>query len=151
MSMWSKIAAAVISANLVLAPVAYADEAPQYTHLEEGESAPFAGTLFNPTATATLIAESQFSMSECDLRVEFEINKVEARYQLELNMLQASYDSLDQRHNLLMDIKQQEIDTYRDMALDQPNKNNHWWLAGGVVAGIGLTLGVLFASQEIQQ
>ena len=33
--------------------------------------------------------------------------------------------------------------------LEQPNKNNHWWMAGGVVAGIGLTLGTLFAASEI--
>ena len=50
-----------------------------------------------------------------------------------------------------MDIKQQEIDTYRGMALERPNRNNHWWLAGGVVSGIGLTIGVLWATQEIQQ
>jgi len=151
LNMWNKFFALVLSTNLIFAPVAYADEAPQYTHLEEGESAPFAGTLFNPAATATLIAESQFSMSECDLRVEFEVDRVEARYQLQLDMLQASYDSLDERHDLLMGIKNEEIETYRAMALEQPNKNNHWWLAGGVVAGIGLTLGVLFATQEIQQ
>jgi len=151
LNMWNKIFTLIISTNLIAAPIAYADEAPQYTHVEEGDPAPFDGTLFNPAATATLIAESQFSMSECDLRVEFEINKTEARYQLQLDMLQVSYDSLTERHDLLMDIKQQEIDTYRDMALEQPNRNNHWWLAGGIVTGIGLTLGVLFASQEIQR
>lgn len=149
MNMWNKAFAFVISFTMVLAPVAYADETPQYTHMEEGQAAPFAGTLFNPTATATLIAESQFRMSDCDLRVEFEIGKVEARYRLELDVLQASYDSLDERHNLLIGIKEQEIETYRTMALEQPNKNNHWWLAGGIMTGIGLTLGVLFASQEI--
>ena len=151
MNMWSKIIAIAISTNLVLAPVAMADEeAPRYTHIEEGEVAPFSGTLFNPTATATLIADSQFDMSECDLQIEFEISRVEARYQLQLDMLQISYDSLEERHNLLMDIKNEEIETYRSLALERPNKNNHWWMAGGVLAGIGLTLGVLYASQEIQ-
>lgn len=151
MSILNKAFASVITFSLVLTPVALADETPQYTHIDVGESAPFTGTLFNPAATATLIAESQFSMSDCDLRVEFEKSRVEARYQLDIDMLQASYDSLDERHSLLMGIKDQEIETYRTMAIDQPNKNNHWWLAGGIMTGIGLTLGVLFASQEIQQ
>ena len=48
-------------------------------------------------------------------------------------------------------IKDQEIDTYRQMALEQPNKNNHWWLAGGVVAGIGLSLGVFYTATNIAQ
>ena len=149
--MLNKILALCISANLALAPAAYADdEQPMFTHLDQGATAPFAGTLFNPAATARLIAESQFSMSECDLEVEYECGQVRAEYQLQLDILQARYDSLDERHTLLMDIKQTEINTYRDMAIEQPNKNNHWWLAGGVVTGIGLTLGVLFASQEIQ-
>jgi hypothetical protein len=69
--------------------------------------------------------------------------------QFQIDSLQISYDSLDERHNLLMEIKNDEIDTYRELALEQPNKNNHWWMAGGVVAGIGLTLGTLFAASEI--
>jgi ElaB/YqjD/DUF883 family membrane-anchored ribosome-binding protein len=150
--MLNKILSIVIVGNLILAPVAIADDsAPRFTQLEEGAPAPFAGTLFNPQATAQLIAESQFEMSECDLRIEFEVGKTQAECQLQLSILQASYDSLNQRHTELMTIKNDEIETYRAMALEQPNKNNHWWMAGGVVAGIGLTLGVLFATQEIRE
>lgn len=151
MNMLNKIFAFAIAANLILIQPAIADETPKYTNLEQGTPAPFSGTLFNPTATATLITESQFSMSSCDLRVEFETSKVEARYQLQVDMLQASFNSLEEKHNLLMVIKDDEIEVYRTMALDQPNKNNHWWLAGGMVTGIGVTLGVLFASKEIQK
>jgi len=151
LNMLNKVFSLMISTSLIFAPVAFADEAPQYTHLEDGEEAPFAGTLFNPAATAQLITESQFSMDECDLRVEFEIQRTEARYQLQLDSLQASYDSLQERHTLIMDIKNQEIDTYRELALDRPNKNSQWWLTGGIVAGIGLTLGVLWTTQEIRE
>jgi len=126
-------------------------EDPQFTNLEIGEAAPFAGTLFNPAAVSELIVDSQFSMDECDLRIQFEKDRIAAQYQLQLDILQASYDGLQERHTLLMDIKQEEIDTYRDMALERPNRNNHWWLAGGVLSGIGLTIGVLWATQEIQQ
>ena len=126
-------------------------EEPLYTHLEEGESAPFAGTLFNPTATAELITRHQYSMTECDLRVEYEIARCSAEMQLQHDMLQISYNSLSERHELLMDMKNDEIDIYKEMALSQPNKNNHWWLAGGVVAGIGVSLGVFYAATNIVQ
>ena len=138
--MLSKILSIIIVGNIVLAPVAMADDTtPRFTQLEQGEEAPFAGTLFNPTATAQLIAESQFEMSECDLRIEFEVGRTQAECQLQLSILQASYDSLNQRHIELMTIKDDEIETYRTMALERPNRNNHWWLAGGVVSGIGIT------------
>jgi len=149
--MFNKFAKVFVFGLILSNPVMADDSTPQFTNLEVGQSAPFAGTLFNPTATAQLIAESQFNMSSCDLRVEFEVGRTQAECQLQIDLLQASYDSLSERHVLLMDIKQQEIDTYREMALSQPNRHNHWWLAGGVVGGIGLTLGVLFASQEIQR
>ena len=122
-----------------------------YTHLEEGEAAPFPGTLFNAAATAELITRHQYSLTECDLKVEYEVVRARAEMQLQLDTLQISYDSLDERHILLMDIKNNEIDTYREMALEQPNKNNHWWLAGGVIAGIGLSLGTFFAATNISQ
>ena len=70
---------------------------------------------------------------------------------LQLDTLQISYESLSEKHNLLMDIKNSEIDIYREMALNQPNKNNHWWLAGGVVVGIGLSLGTFYAATEISK
>ena len=113
--MVNKALLAIISASLVLSPVALADETPQYTHLEQGQDAPFDGPLFNPAATAQLIAESQYSMDSCDLQVEFEVMLTEARYQLRVDTLQASYDSLSERHLLLMDIKSQEIETYREL------------------------------------
>tara|TARA_R100001082_G_C4362280_1_gene159966 strand:+ start:489 stop:926 length:438 start_codon:yes stop_codon:yes gene_type:complete len=145
--MWTKI---LLTFTFLTASPAFAED-PQFTNLDTGDPAPFAGTLFNPAAVSELIVDSQFSMEECDLRVQFEKDRTAADYQLQLDILQASYDSLQERHSLLMDIKQQEIDTYRGMALERPNRNNHWWLAGGVVSGIGLTIGVLWATQEIQQ
>ena len=103
--------------------------------LEQGETAPFAGTLFNPPATAQLITAHQYSLTECDLLVEYEVAKARSEMQLQLSVLQISYDSLNEKHTLLMDIKNNEINTYREMSLEQPNKNNHWWFAGGAYRG----------------
>jgi hypothetical protein len=141
----------ILTITMLSASPAFAQDAPRYTHLEEAEAAPFAGTLFNPSATAQLLADNQYSFEECDLRVEYEIARTTATMQFQIDSLQISYDSLDERHNLLMDIKNNEIDTYRELALQQPNKNNNWWLAGGVIVGIGLTLGTLNAASEIMK
>jgi hypothetical protein len=122
---------------------------PMYTHLEAGEAAPFAGTLFNPTALSQMLVDSQYSFDECDLRIEFEKNLLSADYELRLNILQASYDSLSEQHNLLMSIKDEEIETYRTMALERPNKNNHWWLVGGVASGVVLTLASAWALGQV--
>ena len=124
---------------------------PKYTHLDAGEPAPFAGTLFNPLALSQLISDNQFSTEECDLEIEYQVSRARSEMQLQLDSLQISYDALEEKHQLLMDIKNSEIDTYREMALDQPNKNNQWWLVGGVVVGIGLSLGTFYATTNITQ
>ena len=149
--MKNRLISQILTMTMFSATPAFAQDAPRYTHLEETELAPFAGTLFNPSATAQLLADSQYSFEECDLRVEYEIARTTTNMQFRIDSLQISYDSLDERHNLLMEIKNDEIDTYRELALEQPNKNNHWWMAGGIVAGIGVTLGTLFAASEIMK
>jgi len=153
LNMLNKIIAQILCCTLLVYSPAYAQDnssdVPKYTHLELGEPAPFAGTLFNPVATAQLITEHQYSMSECDLRVEYELAKLEARYTLQIDSLNASANAQNERLNLLIEAKELEIDTYREMALEQPNKNNDWWLLGGTVAGIGLSLGVFFATNQI--
>ena len=151
--MKNKIIAQILTFGLVFpAPIfAQSLEEPKYTHLDIGETAPFAGTLFNPTALAQLMSENQFSDEECDLEIEFQVSRARTEMQLKIDSLQISYDALEEKHQLLMDIKNNEINTYRDMALDQPNKNNQWWLVGGVVVGIGLSLGTFYATTNITQ
>ena len=127
------------------------EEEPMYTHIDLGEMAPFAGTLFNPAATAELITRNQYFFTDCDLRVEYEVAKARSEMQLQLDTLGISYNAQNERMNLLFEIKEQEIDLYREMALEQPNRNNHWWLAGGVVVGIGLSLGTFYAATNISQ
>jgi len=124
-------------------------EQPKYAHLEVGETAPFNGTLFNGPALSQILVESQYSFDECDLRVEFEKNLIAADYQLRLDTLQAGYDSLSERHDLLMSIKNDEIETYRSLALEMPNKNNQWWLAGGVVVGVAITVSAAWAMGQV--
>ena len=151
--MLNNIIIQTISFALLLGSPAYAGDIqepePKYTHMAQGEVAPFAGTLFNPAATAELLTKSQYSLTECDLRVEYEVAKLRTEMELQLSALQISYEVLEEKHRLLMDIKDNEINTYRNMSLKQPNKNSHWWLAGGAVAGIGLSLGVFYAATNI--
>ena len=105
------------------------EEEPQFTQLEEGEPAPFAGTLFNPTATAQLIADREFRLTDCDLRVNYEINLLTARHELEYNLLQVRYDSLEERSTALATLRDQEIADLQEMVRNHPNLHSHWVLA----------------------
>ena len=73
--------------------------------LDAGETAPFAGILFNPSALADLLSEKTYSDEECDLEVEYQVSRARSEMQLQLDSLQISYDALEEKHQLLMDIK----------------------------------------------
>jgi hypothetical protein len=155
--MLNRIISLVLCTSLIFPSALFAQdvespsEVPMYTHLEEGEAAPFDGTLFNPIALGTLLSENQYSLSECDLRIEFELNRRSAECQLRYDILQASYDSLNDRYDLILEIKNNEIQTYRELALERPNKNSQWWLAGGFVIGSLTSIAIFYASTEISK
>ena len=127
------------------------EEEPQFTQLEEGEPAPFAGTLFNPTATAQLIAEREFRLTACDLRVNYEINLLTAKRDLEYTLLQVRYDSLEERSTALSNLRDQEIDDLQEMIRKHPNRNSHWVFAGGFIVGAATSIAIFFAAREINQ
>ena len=128
-----------------------AEEEPQFAQLEEGEPAPFTGTLFNPTATAQLIAESEFRLTDCDLRVNYEINLLTAKRDLEYNLLQVRYDSLEERSTALSILRDQEIADLQEVIRKHPNRNSHWFFAGGFIVGAATSIAIFFAAREINQ
>ena len=127
------------------------EEEPQFTQLEAGDTAPFAGTLFNPTATAQLIAEREFRLTDCDLRVNYEINLLNAKRDLEYNLLQVRYDSLEERSTALSSFRDQEIADLQEIIRKHPNRNSHWFFAGGFIVGAATSIAIFFAAREINQ
>ena len=127
------------------------EDEPQFTQLELGDPAPFAGTLFNPTATAQLIAEREFRLTDCDLRVNYEINLLTAKRDLEYNLLQVRYDSLEERSTALSNLRDQEITDLQEMIRKHPNRNSHWFFAGGFIVGAATSIAIFFAAREITQ
>lgn len=121
----------------------------QYTQLEAGELAPFAGYLFNETATAELIVEKQFSMSECDLRVDFEVNRISAEYDLQLTLSEIRSTAEQERLNYLLQQNEEQLDNYIELATKRPN--TQLWFAGGMAVGIATSVTIFYAATEISK
>ena len=102
--MLNRITAQILSFTLLFPATVFAQEVeePKFTNLKQGECAPFDGTLFNPPATAQLITENRYAMTECDLRVEYEIKKTQAEMNLQIETLQICMDFLNQITNNLL-------------------------------------------------
>ena len=119
---------------------------PRIMGIQEGEAAPYSGVLLNSIAAAKIFAEKDFSQTQCDLRVEFEVAKELARVNLILETTRVSMESMEQKYTSLLQIKDTEIERLSKIASDT-NDYSALWATGGVVVGIALTIAVMYAIQ----
>lgn len=133
--------------GLCLPIVASAD--PQFTDLDEGEAAPFAGKLFNYEAVSELIVDKETADEECELEIQYELDLQAAQHQLELDKFQIQFDGLQERYDAINLIKDDEILRLQDLIGKHPNRRNAWMFAGGVVAGVATSIGIMYATAEL--
>jgi len=148
--MKKKLISIIMSLMMVLAPVyAHAQEAEgQAISLEKGQLAPYSGILLDIPAAVKINTDKKYSLMEYELKLDLEIKKITAQHQLSLGNLQAKYDSLSDRHNSILSIKDEEINRLQELVKDDPNDYTMWWFAGGTTLGILLSIAIFYAAVE---
>ena len=147
MSMWSKILLTLV----FLSPaVALADEpedlsTPQFTFVDFQQPAPFRGTLFNPRATAELIAMPHVLQAECDLEIEYQLDIQSTDYHFRLATADTRYNALSEEYQLVVTQKDLEITQLQEIINTSSPSNKPWWIAGGAAGGAAITLGIVYA------
>ena len=149
MKLWNKIIAILL---LITFPVvAFADDIPKIKPMNKGEIAPFTGVLFNPTAVAQTIAEKEYNAQQCRLRTEYLEQKEKVKCDLIVSITKVEIDFLQKKYDSIMKIKDEEVNRLQKLALERPNKNSHWWFAGGIAAGIITSIAIFYAAVEIRE
>jgi len=154
----SKIVAIVLSLSLIFPASVWADTPPaeesagvdlgNFTILKKDQKAPFAGFLFDQSAIAKLLAETEFKLLELELKHDFELKSKEALWQLKLDNSNASLTALQEKHSSLIQIKDNEIERLTEIAVEQ-NDYSTLWFVGGVILGIGLTVATVYGVAEV--
>ena len=137
---------------LVFQPLALAQEVePIITDIIEGQTAPFSGTLLNPSAVAQMLAEKEASETECELRIEYAEDRQTAMCDLVVDSTTASLEALQERYNTIMGIKDQEIERLTEIAIEADHRDfSTLWFTGGVILGVTTTVAIAFAINEIE-
>jgi hypothetical protein len=118
--------------------------------VEEGQAAPFSGTLFSVPAAAKLLLDLKYNKESCRIEIDREKGILGAQLQLKIDMCNASFESLQFKHNQLMQIKNNQIDFLGDQMI-----NNSWyhsgefWFALGLVGGVLVTIGAGYALGQV--
>jgi hypothetical protein len=116
--------------------------------LLEGQAAPFDGTIFNTEASARLLIDLELTSEACDVRISESIERSQARYQLDIDILTASRDSIQQRYDDTLLIKNNQIDWLERQAA-RPGSSKQLWFVVGILTGSAITIGSGYALHQI--
>tara|TARA_Y100000592_G_scaffold99511_1_gene175803 strand:- start:2137 stop:2589 length:453 start_codon:yes stop_codon:yes gene_type:complete len=134
----------ILTLGLLFCGTAYAEE-PQFTFLDEGEPAPFTGTLFNPQATAELVAMPEYMQNEFDIELEYQLDLQATEYNFQLTNSQIRYDALTQEYDATVLALTQQNESL-EQALAQRKKNrNGLMFAAGTATGVVITTAIVYA------
>ena len=126
--------------------IAHADE--QVATVNEGDPAPFTGTLFSTEAAARLLIDLETNQEACRIEKERELQLQAAKFQLEIDNLQSSLAYCNEACVQRLAIKTEQID-YLSTELTRKKVHPAWIFIGGIVAGTAITLGSGYTISQI--
>jgi hypothetical protein len=152
--MTKKILVCFISMLLVVIPSkATASELDgKVTSVAKNEKAPYAGVLLDPIAASKMVVDQKYLKFEIELNIRKEFQQELANKRLAFDLLKTEYDSLKKIHEETSLLKTQQIDDLNLLLLEEmSNDYTEWWVMGGLVVGILLSVTVFYASVEISR
>ncbi len=118
----------------------------KFTFIQQGRQAPFTGTLFDPTATAKIMANRKFLKEEYDLKLGFELQKRQKQFDLDIAQLNITLDTERESFQKTLEVKNKEIEQLNRIIAKKPGTNALLWgVIGGFAVGVATTVGITYA------
>jgi hypothetical protein len=136
----------LLSIVLLMPSLAFAENG-RFTYLEPGMPAPFKGTLFDDSATAHLLTLPEYYQLQCDLELEYQLGLQQEKFNFELTDLNAQIQFMETEKITIVNQYDNRI-LMLETEIERNNRNDRpWYLAAGIAIGIGLTVGIVKASE----
>ena len=123
---------------LLLTSLAFAD-APEYTYLETGESAPFAGRLFNDEASQLIADKIQDATDKCLIELDYQVGLALAEKEEQIRKLKSQHKYEKQILASKIDSQQERIDELEKLKTPPKKK---FWFSFGLITGVGITIAI---------
>ena len=117
--------------------------------LKKGQKAPFDGILLDKQAEAVMAAKRESAVKICELEKTYLEKHSGSTCKLDISILAAKLTSQQTKHKELMGLKAQELERLNNTLKEsqKPSYNNLWFVTG-LVAGVGLSLGIFYAAVQ---
>jgi len=113
----------------------------RFTFLGLNQCAPFEGILFDPIATANVLAEVQTAKEECQIRLTYELDKQATEYELQLENLRIRNEALTQEYTTSIQSLERENAALSIALKKHSTRNPAVYIAIGVAGGMALSYG----------
>ena len=100
---------------------------------------------YSNLANSLIITSAEREREKCRLQMAQEITRIKINHTFEIDQLKISLDSMKDRHEKIVYLKNKQIEDLTNAALVRPNDYSIWWATGGVITGVLTTLSIMFA------
>ena len=123
---------------ILLLSLAFADT-PEYTYLETGEPAPFAGRLFNDEASQLIADQIQDATDKCLIELDYQVGLALAEKEEQIKKLKSQHKY--EKDALAFKIESQKERIEELEKLKTPPKKKIWF-SFGLITGVGITIAI---------
>ena len=113
--------------------------------VQEGDPAPFEGTLMKPSAIAKLLADHDAKLETCEVNSEKDLSLQEAKLTLKIKLTEADLAACNAR----LTTQEKMYNELLDQTLKNRSLGKSAIFAGGVLTGIGVMMGSAWILNQI--
>ena len=123
---------------ILLLSLAFAD-APEYTYLETGEPAPFAGRLFNDEASQLIANKIQDATDKCLIELDYQVGLALAEKEEQIKKLKSKHKYEKDALTFKIESQQERIEELEKLKTPPKKK---LWFSFGLITGVGITIAI---------
>ena len=123
---------------ILLLSLAFANT-PEYTYLETGEPAPFAGRLFNDEASQLIADQIQDATDKCLIELDYQVGLALAEKEEQIRKLKSKHKY--EKDALAFKIESQKERIEELEKIKTPLKKK-FWFSFGLITGVGITIAI---------
>ncbi len=132
----------------IFTTASFADES-QIVVIKKDEKAPFTGILIDKKTGAKILAEREFEIEKCQVRVDYEKEKTKSKCELDTAREKAELSAQVSKKDIIIETQKKENERLLKVVEEESEDYSTLWFSGGALAGIILSIGIFYASVQI--
>ena len=124
--------------------------AQDFQNINQGQVAPFTGTILTPDALAKIITLEDSKLQLCEETAQHNINTLTISKDTEIDKLKFNLEEKQKSCNLIIQEKNEELDRAYEIIKKQNRNLTPLWIGIGFAAGLATSIGTIYVYNQIE-